>query len=56
MSVGVVLSVLASMLFGGLYYFSTLLTPLNGEQIFGWRMLLTFPCITLFMLWFGYWP
>ena len=56
MSVGVVLSVLASMLFGGLYYFSTLLAPLNGEQIFGWRMLLTFPCITLFMLWFGYWP
>ena len=56
MSVGVVLSVLASMLFGGLYYFSTLLTPLNGEQIFGWRMLLTFPCSTLFRLWFGYWP
>ena len=56
LSLGVVLSVLASMLFGGLYYFSTLLTPLNGEQIFGWRMLLTFPCVTLFMLWFGYWP
>ncbi len=56
MSLGVVLSILASMLFGGLYYFSTLLEPLNGEQIFGWRMLLTFPCVTLFMLWFGYWP
>ena len=56
MSTGVVLSVLASTLFGGLYYFSTLLGPLNGEQIFGWRMLLTFPCVTLFMLWFGYWP
>ena len=56
MSIGVVLSVLASMLFGGLYYFSTLLAPLDGEQIFGWRMLLTFPCVTLFMLWFGYWP
>src|SRR5690554_2406600 len=56
LSLGVVLSVLASMLFGGLYYFSTLLEPLNGEQIFGWRMLLTFPCVTLFMLWFGYWP
>ena len=56
MSTGVVLSVLASTLFGGLYYFSTLLGPLDGEQIFGWRMLLTFPCVTLFMLWFGYWP
>lgn len=56
MSTGVILSVLASMLFGGLYYFSTLLGPLDGEQVFGWRMLLTFPCVTLFMLWFGYWP
>lgn len=56
MSIGVILSVLASVLFGGLYYFSTLLAPLDGEQIFGWRMLLTFPFVTLFMLWFGYWP
>ncbi|CEA04409.1 protein RarD [Pseudomonas saudimassiliensis] len=56
MSIGVILSVLASVLFGGLYYFSTLLAPLDGEQIFGWRMLLTFPFVTLFMLWAGYWP
>ncbi|WP_090276593.1 EamA family transporter RarD [Halopseudomonas litoralis] len=56
MSIGVVLSVLASVLFGGLYFFSTLLAPLDGEQIFGWRMLLTFPFVTLFMLWAGYWP
>jgi len=56
MSIGVVLSVTASVLFGGLYYFSTLLAPLDGEQIFGWRMLLTFPFVTLFMLLGGYWP
>lgn len=56
MSAGVVLSVLSSVLFGTLYYFSTLLTPLEGEQIFGWRMLLTFPIVTLFMLLGGYWP
>lgn len=56
MSIGVILSVLASVLFGGLYYFSTLLVPLDGEQIFGWRMLLTFPFVTLFMVWGGYWP
>ncbi len=56
MSIGVVLSVLASVLFGGLYYFSTLLAPLDGEHIFGWRMLLTFPFVTLFMLLAGYWP
>jgi len=55
MSIGVVLSVTASVLFGGLYYFSTLLAPLDGEQIFGWRMLLTFPFVTLFMLLGGYW-
>lgn len=55
MSIGVILSVLASVLFGGLYYFSVMLTPLDGEQIFGWRMLLTFPFVTLFMLWGGYW-
>ncbi|WGK61538.1 EamA family transporter RarD [Halopseudomonas sp. SMJS2] len=56
MSIGVILSVSASVLFGGLYYFSTLLMPLDGEQIFGWRMLLTFPFVTLFMLLAGYWP
>lgn len=55
MSPGVLLSVMASVLFGGLYYFSTLLAPLSGEQIFGWRMLLTFPFVTLFMLCSSYW-
>ncbi|MDN0082868.1 EamA family transporter RarD [Crenobacter sp. SG2305] len=43
---GVVLSVGASALFGGMYYFSTLLEPLTGEQIFGWRLLLTLPFLT----------
>src|SRR5690606_36963389 len=55
LSPGVLLSVMASVLFGGLYYFSTLLAPLSGEQIFGWRMLLTFPFVTLFMLCSSYW-
>lgn len=47
---GVTLSVSASCLFAGLYYYATLLAPLTGVQIFGWRMLLTLPCVTLFML------
>lgn len=47
---GVTLSIIASCLFAGLYYYSTLLKPLNGEEIFGWRMLLTLPCVTLFMI------
>jgi len=47
---GVALSVTSSCLFAGLYYYATLLSPLSGVQIFGWRMLLTLPCVTLFML------
>ena len=46
MSKGVVLSVLASVLFAVMYYFTSLLTPLSGLEIFGWRMLLTVPCMT----------
>ncbi|GFM86792.1 permease [Pseudomonas cichorii] len=52
---GVVLSVLASVLFGVLYFYTSLMTPLSGEEIFGWRMLLTVPCATLFMLVSGDW-
>ena len=38
---GVALSIASSCLFAGLYYHATLLIPLDGEDIFGWRMLLT---------------
>lgn len=55
MSKGIVLSVLASSLFGVMYYFTSLLWPLSGEEIFGWRMLLTLPCMTLFMCFSGDW-
>ena len=55
MSKGVVLSVLASVLFAVMYYFTSLLTPLSGLEIFGWRMLLTVPCMTVFMLVSGEW-
>jgi chloramphenicol-sensitive protein RarD len=47
---GVTLSVLASMLFGVMYFYTSLMKPLTGEEIFGWRMLLTVPFATLFML------
>jgi chloramphenicol-sensitive protein RarD len=46
-SKGIALSVMASCLFGGLYYYSTLLTPLDGEDIFAWRMIFTVPFILL---------
>ncbi|MGH8360404.1 MAG: EamA family transporter RarD, partial [Pseudomonas sp.] len=54
-SKGVVLSVLASVLFAVMYYFTSLLTPLSGLEIFGWRMLLTVPCMTVFMIVSGEW-
>lgn len=49
MTRGIFLSILASVLFGSMYYYTTLLTPLDGEQIFGWRMLLTLPIMSLFL-------
>ena len=55
MSKGVVLSVSASALFAVMYYFTSLLTPLSGMEIFGWRMLLTVPCMTVFMIVSGEW-
>ncbi|MEK2608365.1 EamA family transporter RarD [Pseudomonas shirazensis] len=50
MSKGIVTSVTASCLFAVMYFYSSLLAPLDGEEIFGWRTLLTLPCLTLFML------
>ncbi len=52
---GVGLSVASSVLFGILYYFSTQLHPLTGTEIFGWRIPLTMPFLTIFMLVFGEW-
>ena len=40
---GVLASVLASVLFGVIYYISPFLKPLQGEEIFGWRILATLP-------------
>ena len=50
---GLVASVVASFLFGAIYYLSPFLAPLGGEQIFGWRVLLTLPFTTLLLLWWG---
>ena len=48
---GVVVSVLASVLFAALYYLSPFLQPLDGEQIFGWRVLVTLPFTTALLFW-----
>ncbi|MBV4533711.1 EamA family transporter RarD [Pseudomonas sp. SWRI107] len=50
MSKGIATSVMASCLFAVMYYYTSFLAPLDGEEIFGWRTLLTLPCLTLFML------
>ncbi|VEI58555.1 putative transporter [Pasteurella multocida] len=42
---GILLSLSASVLFGYLYYFSTLLQPLGGEDIFGFRIIFTLPFV-----------
>lgn len=52
---GIVLSVSASVLFAVMYFYTSLLKPLSGEEIFGWRMLLTAPCVTLFLFVSGDW-
>ena len=48
---GVALSVLASVTFGVLYFYTQLLKPLDSEETFAWRMLATLPFLTLFMWW-----
>jgi chloramphenicol-sensitive protein RarD len=55
LSKGIALSVSASVLFAVMYYYTSLLTPLSGVEIFGWRMLLTVPCMTVFMMVSGEW-
>lgn len=47
---GVFMSVMASSLFGLMYYYTSLLKPLTGEEIFGWRMALSVPMITLMIV------
>jgi chloramphenicol-sensitive protein RarD len=48
---GVLASVAASFLFGAIYYISAHLAPLDGEQIFGWRVVLNLPLTTALLLW-----
>ncbi|MBS7349228.1 MAG: EamA family transporter RarD [Comamonas sp.] len=50
---GVLASVVASFLFGGLYYLSPFLAPLTGEQVFAWRMVMTLPLTSLLLLYHG---
>lgn len=46
---GIVFSVLASSMFGVLYFYSQLLHVFDGSQAFGWRMISLMPFLTIFM-------
>lgn len=46
---GVAYSLAASVLFALMYYYATLLAPLGGARIYGWRILLTAPLLAAFI-------
>ena len=50
---GVIFSVMASLTFGVLYFYTQLLGQLDSEQTFGWRIIATLPFLTMFMWWSG---
>ena len=50
---GVALSILASVTFGVLYFYTKLFGNIDSQQIFGWRIIATLPFLTLFMRWSG---
>jgi len=47
---GVINSITASVLFAVMYFYATLLAPMDGAQIYGWRILVTLPFLTGLML------
>lgn len=48
---GIILSIIASVTFGALYFYSQLFNGIDSQQVFAWRMLATLPFLTLFMYW-----
>jgi chloramphenicol-sensitive protein RarD len=54
-ALGITLNVIASILFAVMFAYTSLLGPLEGNETYGWRILLTLPCLTLFILAQGNW-
>lgn len=54
-SSGVLLSLSASVSFAVMYFYVTLLKPLNAEQIYGWRICFTVPVLALILFLAGNW-
>lgn len=51
MRFGIILNVMASICFAAMFAYTTRLDALSGEELYGWRMLLTFPFLTL-LIWY----
>ncbi|SPL69619.1 EamA family transporter RarD [Acinetobacter stercoris] len=47
---GIFFSIFASFCFALLYYYTSFLHDLNGNQAFGWRMFILFPFLTIFIV------
>ncbi|NCI77022.1 EamA family transporter RarD [Acinetobacter kanungonis] len=54
-ALGITFNVIASLLFGLMFAYTSLLHSLQGSEIYGWRILLTFPCLTIFIILQGNW-
>lgn len=52
---GIALNVFSSFLFALMYGYVGVLKPLTGEEIYGWRILLTIPCLTVMLVLMGSW-
>lgn len=53
---GVTTNVIGSVLFALMFAYSAMLDKLGGGEAYGWRILLTFPCLTLIVLVKRDWP
>lgn len=53
---GVILSVSASFLFSFIYYYSTILKPLTGLEVFVWRIVIGLPVLAVFIHKIKQWP
>ncbi len=52
---GVTLNIIGSALFAIMFAYTALLGELDGEEIYGWRIFITFPLLTAFVLVNGNW-
>lgn len=52
---GNIASIMSSCLFGTAYYYVTLLEPLDGLDVFGWRLMFMVPCMALYLRHTGEW-